>query len=384
GIMDRLKGLYIASLVTYITGFFVFIPQLASIMLSYIILSDARLQSKKRLLAILTTLELIVWILIPTMSWLTTRVCRTTQRYVYGVDIQRYAYQNVEVCEDEWIGWIFIVLWFSVSLATGISRLTLTNEVITQETPAQTSARLQRGSIICYTIGMIYFVPHLASVFMGFDMVNRGYVVRRRVIVLILLWMELIAWLTVPCTIWITGPICYNCSDTWLGWIGLVAWFIVALSVGIPRLILTSQLDGPNLKQEVIGQALQRFPQVAQQVEMALRSSSTAASTAPYPSAPYPSAPPQSFKAREADGLPGYAEAIAPVPAAGSSSAPHRAARRMSLETLALELNIPNLLLLKNIGVDQVLEYKYNDLNQIIQITPEEYLRLKAFKTSTS
>jgi hypothetical protein len=47
-------------------------------------------------------------------------------------------------------------------------------------------------------------------------------------------------------------------------------------------------------------------------------------------------------------------------------------------------LNIPNLLLLKNIGVDQVLEYKYNDLNQIIQITPEEYLRLKAFKTSTS
>ncbi|KAJ3028760.1 UNVERIFIED_CONTAM: hypothetical protein HDU68_000958 [Siphonaria sp. JEL0065] len=75
----------------------------------------------------------------------------------------------------------------------------------------------------------------------------------------------------------------------------------------------------------------------------------------------------------------GYAQQQSPYPQ--SQSPPPQYARRLSLESLALEIHVPKLLDVQG-GLDEVMKADHKQLQEKYGITSEEYMRLKAYKKS--
>jgi len=236
------------------------------------------------------------------------------------------------------------------------------------------------GALVCHILGFFFFLPHLISVSLSLDMVRRKYLVVRKTPIIIFSIIELITWVMVPAVGWYfqietycySGYYSYYYNDCFLvvnytGWIAIVVWFVACLAFGIPRTIMTSQIDGvapngvvapkPVVPVAFAGVAVQGSNYVAQQQPVVY------------------AAPPTFIPAQvPVSAAPAYQPPVAAAP-------PMR--RLPSLETLASELNMPTLLQATKVpGMtsERLFSTPFNVLSDEIKISAEEYLRLKEYK----
>jgi len=104
---------------------------------------------------------------------------------------------------------------------------------------------LYTTALATYCVGLFSFFPHIVSLIVSFIMVNKGYIVAgKKPVVLKMAILELITWLFCVSFSWYYVPSDCNsygvCFETmYWGWIAIVIWWVVALSCGIPRVVLS-------------------------------------------------------------------------------------------------------------------------------------------------
>jgi len=118
--------------------------------------------------------------------------------------------------------------------------------------------------LVLYIVGMVTFLPHVASVALSLHMVRYGYINKKKAIVIAFSILELIAYAFVLSFSWYFNSDCYSyyvytgynynngystgyysyyCSTMWWGWISLVVWFPFGIAFGIPRVLYTWRHD---------------------------------------------------------------------------------------------------------------------------------------------
>jgi len=124
------------------------------------------------------------------------------------------------------------------------------------KTRHDTSKSLANNALIWYILGIFTWFLIIPSIVCSMRLAFRG-LVKRKGLLYICSVIELIAWLAVPATSWMTVTKCtphptdsydyvseeLQCDRLWVGWITILVWEAVTLLVGIPRMVLSSQYE---------------------------------------------------------------------------------------------------------------------------------------------
>lgn len=219
-----------------------------------------------------------------------------------------------------------------------------------------------------YALAFFLFITDLASIALSLDLARRRIIQRRRWDVIGLSILELLCWLLVPCTVWITVSGDAGQDRVWRGWIVLPIWYACLLALGIPRVLFSQEFDGLDtyastrtrrMSSGEIRSALALDKRLSPKNKKKPVTSSDEVSSA-------------STLGSDTVMLSQSTSAIN----YGKLNA------GMSLETLAMELHIPKLFQLTASGQTtlSILGLNFVDLKALCGITEEEYLRIKTFK----
>jgi len=120
--MDPGKKLAIAALATYITGVHLFLPYLASVIISLHMVRKGFINSKRKHVIAFSVLELLGCALVFGFGWFYQNVCTTTYRTYPNY----YGSVARTTCEVEWFGWIALIVWGGIAIVFGIPRIIFT------------------------------------------------------------------------------------------------------------------------------------------------------------------------------------------------------------------------------------------------------------------
>jgi len=215
----------------------------------------------------------------------------------------------------------------------------------------QRAQKLYTYALICYIVGLFIWITQLPSIIQSFTMVSHGYIKRRKGEVIAFGIIELLFWIALPATVWM------NMYRHWIGWPALLAWFIISLAFGIPRIIFSQDCDGIMESLQLKQQHPTQQPAV--HVNLMPHNKPEVINCSPPP--------------------PTYTQ---PMPAVSGSAIKHLP----SMESLAAELNIPKLFDLASAGIktEDLLQMDFGESKKKYEISNEDYMKLKIYKKQHS